>query len=123
MLKWVIAALACVSTAWADTAIHAPTSAHQPAQGGLMSMLPMLIIFVVAVYFLIIRPQQKRTKEQKQLNDSMKVGDEVMTTSGIVAKISSMSDQFVTLTISNGVDVRFQKQAIVSILPKGSIES
>ncbi len=120
MFKWLLGSLGLVSTAFADTAIVAP-SAHQSAQGGIMSMLPMILIFVVAVYFLMIRPQQKRVKDQKALESAMKVGDEVVTTSGLIGKVSKITDQFITITACTHVDLTFQKQAIVTILPKGTI--
>lgn len=121
MIKWLLASFGLFSVAFADTSIHAPATAHQNAQGGLMSMLPMIIIFVIAVYFLMIRPQQKRSKEQKELESSMKVGDEVVTTSGLIGKVAKITDQFITLTVSGSVELTFQKQAVVTILPKGTI--
>jgi preprotein translocase subunit YajC len=121
MFKWLLGSLGLISVAFADTSIHAPATAHQSAQGGLMSMLPMIIIFVIAVYFLMIRPQQKRSKEQKELESSMKVGDEVVTTSGLIGKVAKITDQFITLSVSGSVELTFQKQAVVTILPKGTI--
>ena len=120
MFKWLLGSLGLVSTALADTAITAPV-AHQSAQGGLLSMLPMVVIFVIAVYLLMIRPQQKRVKDQKNLENTMKVGDEVVTTSGLIGKVSKITDQFITLTVSSNVQLTFQRQAIVTILPKGSL--
>ena len=84
-------------------------------------MLPMVVIFVIAVYLLMIRPQQKRVKDQKNLENTMKVGDEVVTTSGLIGKVSKITDQFITLTVSSNVQLTFQRQAIVTILPKGSL--
>jgi preprotein translocase subunit YajC len=64
----------------------------------------------------------RRTKEQRQLISSLEKGDEVVTTSGIFGKISKVEESFVILTVANGVDVKIQKQAIASMLPKGSID-
>ena len=123
MFKWLMSSFGLLGTALADTAITAPT-AHQSAQGGLMGMLPMLIIFIFAVYFLIIRPQQKRVKEQKELESTMKVGDEVATSSGLIGTVNAISEQFITLAVGNDdqkVMLTFQKQAVTTILPKGTI--
>jgi len=120
MFKWLIGSLGLFSVAFADTSIHAP-AAHQSTQGGILSMLPMIVVLVLAAYFLMIRPQQKRVKDQKSLESNMKVGDEVATTSGMIGKVASITDQFITLTVSNDVKLTFQKQAVVTILPKGTL--
>jgi preprotein translocase subunit YajC len=121
MFKWLLGSLGLVSSAFADTAITAPM-AHQTTQGSIMSMLPMILIFVAAVYFLMIRPQQKRVKDQKALESAMKVGDEIVTNSGLIGKVAKITDQFITITVCANVDLTFQKQAIVTILPKGTVE-
>ena len=71
----------------------------------------------------MIRPQSKRARELKSLMDSLTVGDEVVTSGGIIGKISSIKDNFVVLSVSKGSEVVIQKNAISSVLPKGTIES
>ncbi len=97
-------------------------AAASPAQG-FMSMLPMLVIIVLVFYFMVIRPQSKRAKEQKSLMESLKVGDEIITTAGIVGKIAKFRDAFVEITIAENVNITIQKAAIATVLPKGTSDS
>ncbi|MDF2690351.1 MAG: preprotein translocase subunit YajC [Gammaproteobacteria bacterium] len=94
-----------------------------PAQGSSLPSILMLVVMVAIFYFLLIRPQMRKTKEQRELISSLEKGDEVVTTSGIFGKISKVEDTFVILSIANGVEIRIQKQAIISMLPKGSLEA
>jgi preprotein translocase subunit YajC len=89
---------------------------------GLTSIL-FLVAMVVAFYFLLWRPQQKRTKEQQQLISNLTKGDEVATSSGILGRIKDIGEQFVTLEIANGVEVKLQKQAIGAVMPKGTLKN
>jgi preprotein translocase subunit YajC len=82
--------------------------------------LPFLIIMFVLMYFLLIRPQQKRAKEHKTLLSALKKGDEVVTNGGIVGMVASVDESFATLEIADGVIVKVQKQGINQKLPKGS---
>jgi len=91
-------------------------------QGGLLGFLPLVIIFVI-FYFLIIRPQVKRAKEHKQLTESVAKGDEVVTGGGLLGKVSDVNDNFVTLEVSEGVEVKIQRQSVSSLVPKGTIKS
>lgn len=88
----------------------------------IMSFLPLIVIFVV-FYFLIIRPQMKRAKEQKAMQEALQKGDEVITTSGQVGKVSKISDQYVTVEIAEGVSSIFQRNAIQAVLPKGTMKN
>lgn len=90
-------------------------------QGGLGSMLPMLIGFLLIFYFLMIRPQTKRAKEQRDLLSKLSVGDEILTTAGIAGKITKVSDSYIKLEISKDVEILIQKAAITSLLPKGTL--
>jgi preprotein translocase subunit YajC len=74
----------------------------------------------VLMYFLLIRPQQKRAKEHKALLVELKKGDEIVTNGGVVGKIISVDDSFAVLEISSGVNVKVQKQGINQRMPKGS---
>ena len=89
---------------------------------GLASFLPFIIIFVL-FYFMLIRPQMKQAKEHKNLLESLKTGDEVISNSGILGKIIKINNQFATLEIANDVEVKIQKQTIQTLLPKGTLKS
>ena len=89
---------------------------------GLMSFLPFIIIFVL-FYFMLIRPQMKQAKEHRSMLDSLKKGDEVVLSSGIIAKINTLSDQFAIVEIAKSVEIKIQKPTIQTLLPKGTIKS
>ena len=91
-------------------------------QSGILGFLPLVIIFVI-FYFLIIRPQVKRAKEHKQLTESVGKGDEVVTGGGLLGKIVDVNDNFVTLEVADGVNVKIQRQSVSSLVPKGTIKS
>jgi preprotein translocase subunit YajC len=91
-------------------------------QGSLLSFLPLIVIFVV-FYFLLIRPQMKRAKEHKALVTQLANGDEVVTTGGILGKITNVGDSFVTIELAENVKVKLQKHAVASVMPKGTIKS
>ena len=91
-------------------------------QGGLMSFLPLIIIFAV-FYFMLIRPQMKRAKEHKQLVSQLAKGDEVITNGGMLGKITDVSDAFVTLELTENVKIKVQRQAVANVMPKGTIKS
>ena len=88
----------------------------------LTSFLPIILMFVV-LYFLMIRPQMKRQKEQKAMMDSLGKGDEVVTAGGVLGKVTKVTDAYVTLEVANGAEVLVQKTAITTLLPKGTIKS
>jgi preprotein translocase subunit YajC len=104
----------------------ATAPAEHAAQGtgaGFMSMIWMVALFIFVFYFILIRPQSKRAKEQRKLIDSLNKGDEVVTTSGMVGKIVKITDDFVVLNVAENVDITLQKGAIISALPKGTLKS
>lgn len=86
-----------------------------------LSLLPMVGIFVV-FYFLLIRPQQKRAKEQKAMIEAVQKGDEVVTAGGMVGKVVKLDDNYITLQVGGSVEIAFQRNAITSLLPKGSLK-
>ena len=92
------------------------------ASGGesLMSMLPIILMFVI-LYFLMIRPQMKKAKEHKTMLDGLQKGDEVIAV-GILGKISKIADNYVSLEIADGVTIQVQKQAVTTLLPKGTLK-
>ena len=85
------------------------------------SMLPLLLMFVV-LYFVMIRPQMKRQKEARAMLAALAKGDEVATTGGMLGKITVLGDQYMTLEIAAGVNVRVQRNAVVQVLPKGTVK-
>ena len=90
--------------------------------GGLMGLLPLILMFVV-LWFLMIRPQMKRAKEHKALLEGLQKNDEVLTQGGIVGKVVSISDAYVTVEVATNTQIIVQKQAIGAVLPKGTIKS
>jgi len=92
-----------------------------PAGAGLMGFLPLIIIFVL-FYFMLIRPQMKRAKEQRAMLESLQKGDEVVTAGGLVGKIAKISEGYVSLEVADNVVMHVQKQAIQTLLPKGTIK-
>ncbi len=89
--------------------------------GNLTSFLPLVLMFVV-MYFLMIRPQQKRAKEQKSMMDALAKGDEVVTAGGILGKVSKVTEAYITVEVANGTEVLVQKSAITTLLPKGTLK-
>jgi preprotein translocase subunit YajC len=105
-------------------AAHAQAAAGAaPAQGGGLSMLIFPIVLIVAMYFMMIRPQMKRQKEHKSLLDKLSRGDEIITSGGIAGTVAEIGDNFVTVEIADGVKVRVQKAAVGNVLPKGTLKS
>ena len=111
--------LSATAVAIASTAAHAEAP---PQQGDpLMGFLPLIIIFVL-FYFMLIRPQMKRAKEQRKMLEGLQKGDEVVTGSGLVGKVTKVGDQYVSLEIAEGVVTHVQKQSVQILLPKGTIK-
>jgi preprotein translocase subunit YajC len=107
-----------ITDALADT-----LTAAAPQQGNSVVSLLFMLGFVAVMYFLLWRPQAKRAKEQRNLIASLAKGDEVTTSGGLVGKISRLSDDFIGLTVAEGVEITMQKAAVVSILPKGTLKA
>lgn len=107
-----------VAQAATTSAVHGGAA----PQGGMFSSLIFIIGLFAIMYFLLWRPQSKRAKEHRELLSAVSKGDEVITTGGIVGKIVKVTDNFVTLTVSQTVTIQLQKQAISSILPKGTMK-
>ncbi len=84
-------------------------------------MFIMIGIFFLIMYFMIIRPQNKRTKEHQSLINSLEKGDEIATNGGMLGKVTHVGESSVRLTIAEGVEIRIRKAAISDILPKGSL--
>jgi preprotein translocase subunit YajC len=110
--------LVFISSALAQTA---PAAAGGDMQSSLMSMLPLVVMFVV-LYFVMIRPQMKKQKEHRAMIDALAKGDEVATAGGVLGKVSSLSEGYMSLEISAGVEVQVQRSAVIQVLPKGTIK-
>jgi len=87
-----------------------------------MSFLPLVVIFVL-FFFMIIRPQMKAAKAQREMITALQKGDEVVTSGGIVGKVTKVTESFVSLEIAANTEITVQKQAVQSALPKGTIKS
>lgn len=104
-----------------------PISAAQAAESGasqadpLTSLLPLILIFVI-FYFLLIRPQAKRQKEHQKMVQELQSGEEIVTNGGVAGQITALGEQFVTVRISEGVEVKVQRHAIAAVLPKGTLK-
>jgi preprotein translocase subunit YajC len=103
-----------ISPAWAQ-------AAGAPSGSPLMTVLPLLLIFVV-FYFLLIRPQSKRAKEHREMVAKLAAGDEVVTTGGLLGRISEAGEHFVTLQVSPNVTVQVQRFQIAQLVPKGTFK-
>jgi preprotein translocase subunit YajC len=104
--------------------IISPAFAQAAPSGdpGFIGLLPIVLMFVL-LYFLMIRPQMKRAKEQKQMVEALQKGDEVITAGGVVGRITRISDAYIGLEIAPNTEISVQKAAVQVLLPKGSIKS
>ena len=109
-----------ISSAFAQTAPAAT------AGGDLTSFItsqgPFLLVMIAVMYFMMIRPQMKKQKEHRNMLAALAKGDEVVTGGGLLGKVSKIGDAYVGLEVANGVEVQIQREAIVQVLPKGSIK-
>lgn len=99
----------------------ADAAAPASAEPGIMGFLPLIAIFVL-FYFMLIRPQMKRSKEQKNMIEALQKGDEVVTAGGLVGKVVKVSDNFISLEVKEGTVVLVQKPSVQVLLPKGTIK-
>ena len=100
-----------------DAMAAAPQGQGDP----LMSFLPLILIFVV-FYFLLIRPQSKKAKQHREMTAALAKGDEVVTSGGLLGRITRVGENFVELEVSEGMTVKVQRQAIANLMPKGTIK-
>jgi preprotein translocase subunit YajC len=89
---------------------------------GFMGLLPIILMFVL-LYFLMIRPQMKRAKEHKQMVEALQKGDEVVTSGGVLGRISEMGEAYITLEIAPNTEISVQRGAVQTLLPKGTLKS
>ncbi|NOT18388.1 MAG: preprotein translocase subunit YajC [Sulfuriferula sp.] len=101
---------------------YAAAAAPSSPTDALMSFLPLVVIFVL-FWFMIIRPQMKRAKDQGKMLEALQKGDEVITSGGQVGRVVKVSEQFVSLEIADNVVTNVQKSTVQTMLPKGTIKS
>jgi preprotein translocase subunit YajC len=104
-----------ISNAYAQAAQGDPS-------GGLMGLLPLILMFII-LWFLMIRPQMKRAKEHKAMVAALAKGDEVVTQGGLTGRVSDLGDNFIHIEVADKVNVVVQRQAIATVLPKGTLKS
>ena len=83
----------------------------------------LLFGFMILIYFLMIRPENKRRKTHQEMLASIEVGEEIVTAEGILGKVSKISDQYLELSISEDTKIKVQKTSISAVLPKGTLKS
>lgn len=117
-MRAIIAAMSLMFTsgAFAD-------GAGASAAGNSASSFVMIGFMFILMYLLMIRPQNKKAKEHRDLMSKIKEGDEVLTASGIIGKVKKLNEQFVVLTLSEGIDVTLQKNSVAATMPKGTLKS
>jgi len=92
------------------------------AEGSFFSLFMIAAIFIL-FYFMLIRPQNKRAKEHRDMIGKLQKGDEVVTSGGIIAKVSSIDEQYVKVSIAEGIEISLQRSAVSAVLPKGTLKS
>jgi preprotein translocase subunit YajC len=107
-----------ISNAYAQTA----GAADPGIMGSLTTFAPLILMFVV-MYFLMIRPQQKRQKELRTMMDALAKGDEVITSGGMLGRVVRVTETYVTVEVAAGTEVVVQKNAVTALLPKGTLKS
>ena len=99
-----------------DAMAQAAAPGGDPGYMGLLFPIVLIVVF----YFLLIRPQTKRAKEHKQMVEALKKGDEVVTGGGLLGRITEVGDNFIMLEVADGIQLKVQKQAVASLMPKGT---
>ena len=83
----------------------------------------LLFGFIILIYFLMIRPENKRRKTHQDMLASLEVGEEIVTAGGILGKVSKLTDQYIELSIADNTKIKIQKTSISAVLPKGTLKS
>jgi preprotein translocase subunit YajC len=100
----------------------AQASGGASGDSGFIGLLPIILMFVL-LYFLMIRPQMKRAKEHKQMVEGLQKGDEVITSGGVLGRITKLGDAYIAVEIAPNTEVSVQKGAVQTLLPKGTLKS
>ena len=101
---------------------YAQAAGGAPGAGAGVSQIVILVVFVAIFYFMLIRPQQKRMKEQQAMLSKLATGDEVVTSGGILGRITEVGESFITLEVADGVRIRVQRGQISQLMPKGTLK-
>ena len=101
---------------------YAQSSGGATSGDGLLGLLPIVLMFVL-LYFMMIRPQMKRQKEQRAMVDALKAGDEIVTAGGILGRIVKAGEHYMTIEIADNAQIVVQRVAVQTLLPKGTIKS
>jgi preprotein translocase subunit YajC len=105
-----------ISEAWAQSAA--------PAQGtDVLMQFGLPIVMLVFIFFFLIRPQMKRSKEQKTMMGALQKGDEIVAAGGVIGRVSKLDENYITMQIANGVEIRVQRSSLQLVLPKGTIKN
>jgi preprotein translocase subunit YajC len=102
---------------------NAQAAGAAPGGPSMLNTLLLPALLLVVFYFLLIRPQSKRAKEQREMLSKVAVGDEIATTGGILGKVTDAGEQFLTVEIADGVKIKLQKFQVAQVLPKGTVKS
>ncbi|MFZ2737290.1 MAG: preprotein translocase subunit YajC [Burkholderiaceae bacterium] len=108
-----------ISSAFAQTVPAA--AAGGDMQSSLMSMLPLVLMFVV-LYFVMIRPQMKKQKEHRSMIEALAKGDEIVTAGGVLGKVTKLGESYLSLEVAEGIEIQVQRSAVVQVLPKGTVK-
>ncbi len=101
---------------------HAQGAATQAGpESTLVSLLPIVVMFVI-LYFVMIRPQMKRQKDVKTMIEALTKGDEVVTTGGLVGRVTKVGDNYISLEVADKLEVQVQRSAVSTVLPKGTVK-
>ena len=100
-----------------------PPGTVQDPRASALSVFGPLVLMVVIMYVIIFRPQQKKAKEHQALLSKLATGDEVVTTGGLLGKVTDVGESFITIEIADGVRVKVQKFQVGSLMPKGTVKS
>ena len=106
---------ALIPSAWAQAAA--------PSSSGQLAPLLMMVVFIAIFYFLLIRPQQRKAKDHQAMVAKLSVGDEVVTSGGILGRVADVGDTFITLEIADGIRIKVQKGQVSSLMPKGTLKN
>jgi preprotein translocase subunit YajC len=107
-----------ISQAFAQTA---PAASSGGTESSLLSLAPIVLMFVV-LYFIMIRPQMKRQKEHKAMVEALAKGDEVVTSGGMLGRVSKMGETYLHIEVANGIELQVQRSSVVQVLPKGTLK-
>ena len=105
-----------ISSAFAQSA---PAAAASSTESSLLSLAPLVLMFVV-LYFIMIRPQMKRQKEHKAMVEAIGKGDEVVIGGGVLGRVAKIGETYIHVEVASGVELQVQRASVVQVLPKGT---